>query len=539
MYNAKQYDAALDFVGAADANITNAWDQKRIQAYDLYENIYINSTVHLKLVLRGDDQAAILMPSGKKIVEATNRFLGRNFNYFVDAGGDEGTRQILDLWWADFFKREKIVTKYNSSKRWSLIRGDGAFIVSANPLKPGGTRISLEEVDPRFLFEIEAGSEVVGLHIVEAVQDFRDPTKLEKQVAKRRTFRKTYDDNGVFLGISSELTFWEIGKWDDRDVVNAAKMVQVPNPGVDEPPFLLPITISELPVYKWNIRPPQNSNWGHSILTGLETLLYAINQTISDEDATLVFQGLGMYVTTSGPPRDPATGEVTDWNIGPKQIIEISQDQRFERVTGVSDVSPFRDHATFIDEKGLSEASGTPEIAIGRVDVAVAESGISLQLQLMPLLAANAELELAMINTLDQMFFDITTMWLPAYEPEVFGNFEVMQQMSVVCLFDDPMPRNRDAEVQEVVLLDSSGLILKSMAVAKLRSLGWSYPTIDAFGDPLTDDDIAQMLLDQSAAAAAALDPYSQLGVPGAGDGSQDNLDPNTPDQQTVDLGTT
>lgn len=539
-YNAKQYNAALDFLGTADANVVSAWDQKRIQAYDLYENLYINSTVTLKIVLRGDDQTPILMPSGRKIVEATNRFLGKNLNYYVDVGGDEGTRQMLDLWWADFFKRERVVTKFNSSKRWSLIRGDGALIVSANPGKISGQRLSIEEVDPRYIFEIEGGNgSLVGYHVVEAVQDFRDPTKLEKKIAKRRTFRKVFDDFGQSVGVTSELTFWEIGKWDDRDPVNAEKMARVPNPDQDEEAFLLPSAINQLPIYKWSIRPPQNSSWGHSILSGLETLLYSINQALSDEDATIVFQGLGMYVTTSGPPRDPTTGDVAEWNIGPKQIIEINQDQRFERVTGVTDISPFTNHMTFIDEKGLSEASGTPEIAIGRVDVAVAESGISLQLQLMPLLTSNAELELAMISVLDQMFFDITTMWLPGYEPEMFGNFDIMQEMNVVCIFDDPMPRNRDAEVQEVVLLDSSGMILKSMAVAKLRSLGWNYPTVDAYGNPLTDDDIAQMLLDQSAAAAAALDPYAAATLGSPPDDGGADLGSDTPDEQTIDLGIT
>lgn len=335
------------------------------------------------------------------------------------------------------------------------------------------------------------------------------------------------------------MTFWEIGKWDDRDPVNAGKVERVPNPEADEELFFLPATITQLPVYKWRTRPPQNSGWGHSILTGLETLLYSINQSLSDEDATIVFQGLGMYVTTSGPPRDPATGDVTDWNIGPKQIIEINREETFERVTGITDISPFTNHMTFIDEKGLSESSGTPEVAIGRVDVAIAESGISLQLQLMPLLTANAELELEMINVIDQMFHDITTMWLPGYEVEVFGNFEVMQEITVVCLFDDPMPRNRDADIQEVVLLDSSGLILKTMAIAKLRSLGWEYPTVDAFGNPLTDDDIAQMLLDQTAAANAALDPYGAGAFGQVDDGSGADSQGNTPDQQTVDLGVT
>jgi hypothetical protein len=154
---------------------------------------------------------------------------------------------------------------------------------------------------------------------------------------------------------------------------------------------------------------------------------------------------------------------------------------------------------------------------------------------MMPLIAANAEKELEIINTMDQMFHDITTMWLPAYEPELFGDVMVMSQINVVCLFDDPMPKNRDAQVQEVIQLDTSNLILKSMAVAKLRDLGWEFPSVDAYGNPLTDDDIAGMLLNQSAAAAAAMDPFSM----GFGGGGEDpNAVSNTPDEQAIDLGT-
>jgi hypothetical protein len=185
----------------------------------------------------------------------------------------------------------------------------------------------------------------------------------------------------------------------------------------------------------------------------------------------------------------------------------------------------------------MAEASGTPEIAVGRVDVAIAESGISLQMQLMPLLAQNAEKELEMIMELDQMFHDITAMWLPAYEYESFGNAEVMSELNVVCVFDDPTPKNRDAKVQEVVLLDSSNLILKTMAIQELRDLGYKYPTVDPLtGVPLTDEDIAAMLLNQQAALAAAMDPYSQMGA----DGEQ--LPPeeqDTPDEKVIDLGVT
>ncbi|UOW93333.1 portal protein [Mycobacterium phage Labelle] len=541
MYNKKQYAAALDFIASKNDNVTNVDDQRRIAAYDLYESIYTNSTVDLKIVLRGDDQTPILMPSGQKIIEATHRFLGLNVGYFVDEGGDEGTRQLVDQWWEDFFKREAFPAKFTSNKRWGLIRGDAAFYVYASDTKGPGRRISVVELDPRQLFEIEVDGEVIGVHIVEDVQDFREPDKPEKRIARRRTFRKRYLPDGTPGGISSELTFWELGKWDDRDPVSEEKMERVTGPEAqlrEESEYMLPPTIMQLPVYKWRNKPPQNSTWGHSQLSGLETLLYAINQTLSDEDATIVFQGLGMYVTTSGPPRDPQTGEVTDWNIGPKQIIEIGNEQKFERVTGVTDMTPFTQHMDTID-KGMSEASGTPEIAIGRVDVSVAESGISLQMQLAPLLAQNSEKELEIITVLDQMFHDITTMWLPAYEPELFGNAEVMAEINVVCLFDDPMPKNRDAEIQEVVLLDSSNLILKSMAVAKLRKLGWQFPTVDAFGNPLTDDDIAAMLIQQQAALAAAMDPFSASLAGGNPEETSDQSEGNTPDDQTIDLGVT
>ena len=35
-----------------------------------------------------------------------------------------------------------------------------------------------------------------------------------------------------------------------------------------------------------------------------------------------------------------------------------------------------------------------------------------------------------------------------------------MQEMSVVCVFDDPMPEDRDSEIQEMILLRTSNLIL-------------------------------------------------------------------------------
>ena len=341
------------------------------------------------------------------------------------------------------------------------------------------------------------------------MQDFRDPGDTSKTICKRTSYKKVLDANGIPTGpISTDVTHWEIGKWDDRNPNN--ELEQVTSPVFDEEEMNLPETITQLPIYHWRNSAFQGTSWGTSQLAGLETLLYALNQTLSDEDATIVFQGLGMYVTSSAPPIDATTGEITNWNIGPKQVIEIGTDQTFERVTGVSSMQPFQDHMNYIAEKGMAESAGIPEVAIGRVDVSAAESGISLKLQLLPLLAQNAEKELELINVMDQFHHDITTMWLPGYETETFGNAEIMQEMSVVCVFDDPMPEDRDSEIQEMILLRTSNLILTSMAVEKLQSLGWKYPTTDPdTGEALDSNGIAKLLSAQAAADASAADPFA------------------------------
>ena len=534
-YAAKQFDAALDFLQAADSNVVDAHDKRRIQAQDLYENLYINSTFNLKLVLRGDDTYPIIMPSGQKMIEATNRFLGLNLDYVVEGVGDVGTQAALDTYFKSLYKREKVKAKFESSKRWGLIRGDGFLLIYADPNKPAGKRLSVCEIDPRQVFAIEdANTNLVGYYLAEVVQDFRDPDDTSKQICKRISYRKQFNDNDEPTGVvTTDVTHWEIGKWDVRNPEN--ELDQVPGSNFDEEEMALPSPISELPLYHWTNKCFQGSTWGTSQLAGLETLLYALNQTLTDEDATIVFQGLGMYVTTSAPPIDAATGEITNWNIGPKQVIEIGTDQKFERVTGVGNLQPFQDHMNFIGEKGLAESAGIPEVAIGRVDVSSAESGIALKLQLMPLLAQNAEKELEMINVMDQFHYDITTMWLPAYEKEIFGNADTMAEMSVVCLFDDPMPEDRDSEIQEMILLRTSNLILTSMAVEKLQGLGWKYPNVDPdTGEPLDSNGIAKLLSAQAASDASAADPFAAGAAAGSDLSAFDSTTGTTPPAPNV-----
>ena len=527
-YNEKQYDPAKQYFSGGSNNVTLQNDSERLQAYDFYENLYRNAASELEIELRGEDQNPVLIPNGRKIVEATNRFLGVNMDYYVEPTISVSLVDGIDAYFKEMFVREKLIGKFNSNKRWGLVRGDAYFYVYADPAKPFGRRISITELDPRRVFEIEDHptdpSELTGVHIVDLVQDPRD-TKPEKKVARRRTFRKLYNEMNVAVAISSELTFWEIGKWDDRTPAVREKMEQVPYPELEEPAFMLPPTINKLPVYKWSNDPAPNSSWGTSQLSGMETPLYAINQSLSDEDATLVFQGLGMFVTDAAPPQD-AAGNTGPWNVGPQQVIEISNGQRFDRVSGVSSTAPFAEHMNYINDN-MCEAGGVPQTAIGRVDVNSVQSGIALKMELMPIIAANNEKEYQIVNMMDAMFGQIASQWLPAYETEFFGASEaIVQEMQfaiVTVVFDDPMPKDRDAQIQEVIQLDTANLILKSMAVSKLRELGWKYPEADASGAELSDWDIAGMLYQQMSLTMQAMDPYSGMGAGGDDTGGQDD----------------
>ena len=210
-YNLKQYSAALDFINTGDSNVANDLDKRRIGAYDLYENLYINSTQTLKLVLRGDDSYPILMPSGKKIVDATNRFLGVGFDFLVEGAGDAGTQELLNQWWAGFFKRESLRAKFASSKKWGLVRGDAAFYVYGNNNKVAGQRLSIAELDPRQLFEIEdASGGVIGVQNLGKGSEYRSPVTTAKKIVRRRTVRMT--EHGRTTGLKR----FAIGKKEER-----------------------------------------------------------------------------------------------------------------------------------------------------------------------------------------------------------------------------------------------------------------------------------------------------------------------------------
>jgi len=464
----KPYVTLKPFMGPLESWLP-AEDAERIQAYQLYEGIYRNVPDAFKLVQRGSDSNPIYIPSAKTLVEAKNRFLAKRWTYALDPKlGSDPERAALDAMLTRLFRREQVWSKFATQKRFGLIRGDAVWQITADENKPEGRRLNIYEVDPAAYFPIEDPwnpEKILGCHIVEPVEV--EPGS-GKTVIKRQTYRKT--DAGR---ISYELSWWENGAWDDRPFSGQTlkRAQQIPEGEHNRPvEFELPEEITAIPVYHVKNSRTPGASFGTSELEGFERIIGAVNQAISDEELTLALEGLGLYWTNSGPPVDE-DGNETNYRLGPGWVVEIDPESTFGRANGVTSVAPMLEHIRYL-EGTMREASGVPDIAVGKVDTAVAESGIALAFHMAPILSGNEEKEQELLSVMDHMLYDLAG-WFAAYEEL---SLTPAQAVSIV---DDPLPINRKAVIEEVVMLLSTDPPLISVEYARTllsEKLGFDFP---------------------------------------------------------------
>lgn len=461
-------------------------DGLRIESYSLYEQMYWSVPETFQLTKLGTDEDPIYIPKPKVVVEAILRYLCVNWGFEVDPEvGTEAERKEAVQVFKKLFKRETMYAKFASQLRYCLIRGDAVWHFTADPNKPAGSRISIHELDPATYFPIhdeDDPEKLIGVHIVD---QFEEPDFSVR--IRRQTYRRVMDEFGAFTGeITSQCDLFEIAGWDDRNLdPNEIRHVRTITPV-----FTLPKEITHLPVYHWRNNPDPTNEFGSSQFRGVERLFAAINQTISDEDLAVALSGLGVYATDSNAPVDESGNEV-NWLIGPGRVVELTPGTKFSRVTGVSSVTPSQDHVKYLEAK-VQEASGVPDIAVGLVDSAIAESGVALALKMAPLIASNAEKELEIIGKTDQMLYDLQTMWLPAYEGVNLDGVIVESRV------DNPLPRNKAAEIQEVLSLATSSPPLLTIQEARAR--------LSELGYELTGT--VEEIMAQMNAAASAADPF-------------------------------
>lgn len=481
MVDIKPYATVRPFLGTLPSWLREE-DAVRLSAYSTYEGIYKNLPDAFKLVRRGEDDNPIFLPSARTIVETINRYLCKDWTYTIQPipGGTANDAQVaeMELLLGSLWKREQIAAKFATQKRWCLVRGDAVWHVRADSSKDAGTRISIDEVDPASYFPIydEWNPEkVVGCHLVDPVVNDAGKTVIKRQTYRKQDQRITY-----------ELSWWETGAWDDRD--DTITLKSVPSSDIPEGEWNKPVSeqaldarIQALPVYHVKNQRETNSTFGSSELAGFETLIAAINQSITDEELTLALQGLGLYWTNSGPPVDENNKE-TNWKLGPGYVVEVDAESTFGRTQGVSSVEPTQTHISKL-ESSMREAAGTPDIAVGSVDVQTAESGIALQFKMAPILAAVGEKQLEILSVMDHLLFDLTTMWFPAFEGFSAESLRVSSQIA------DPMPVNRDAVLQEILALLSTSPPLISADYARQllsQKLGYVFP------DTMANDIVAE-----------------------------------------------
>lgn len=477
-YVPRQYDCAMAFRGKLNLpNIVDEMDAQRLSAYDLYDDFYYNRPETFRVTLRGDSDVEIYLPSTKKIINATARFLAVDFDFTLKGGSTDAVESLL----RNIFTREEISRRQIRGKKSMLSRGDMVWYITANDRKPQGKRLNINTIHPGSVFPIEDPEDethVIGWHIVDLVHDPRDKTgDKEKQVARRQTYRR--DSNGQ---ITYEAGTFEVGAWDDRNL----QRDEIKPVTVIQKLMTLHSDITAFPVYLIPNHEPDGSSWGVSQVAGIEYIINALNQSITYEDLTLVLQGLGLYATTAAPPIDRATGQPGKYRLHPGNVVELDPGDEFSRVSGVSTVSPFQNHLDLLDRWAM-DGSGLPDMATGSVDVSVAQSGIALALKMGPIIAENSDRELAIGGKWEQMGYDLIHGWFPAYEginsPETYFK----------TIFGDAMPVNRDTAISEIIYLYTANLITTEEARHKLEAFGYEW-----------DSGIVEKLLEESAKKALA-----------------------------------
>lgn len=462
-------------------NWMNQYDAMRINAYQIYEQIYWNVPDTFKVVLRGTDSAPIYIPTAKTIVDTTSRFVAASPSFMVDPDlGSPVEQEECRRMFRSLFRRERFWSKFQSNKLYGIMRGDWCWHILANPAKPLGTRIKIETLDPAAYFPVphpDDPDRIIAVHIVEQVTDADDNLFI-----KRQTYTKGADpvnNDGSDLVIWNSISLFDVEAWEAMDD-QPVKVIKPPTP--------LPPQIKAIPVYHIrNVETPGDP-YGSSELRGFERIMTAVNQAVSDEELTLALEGLGMYSTNGGPPRDEQ-GRVTDWILGPGRVIEHPAGSDFKRVNGVNSVDPVQNHLAFLINS-LKEAAAIPDAAVGKVDVQVAESGIALAMQLAPILAKREVREDPITDVHANMFHDLK-MWFQAYE-----------QFETPCVtypvFGSPLPENRKEKIEEIFKIVESGLADADWGRQQLEEYGYTF-----------DTNMGAKVLNEQQARAAATDPFS------------------------------
>lgn len=483
-----QYSTALPLSGGLPGWVSDNMDKERLAAYDVYDDMYHNNPDTYTLMLRGIDDQPILVPTAKTVIKTQSRYVGRGFGFAVPKTvGAPDVQTAAIKAYGDLFKREEILSKFSIGRKELLRRGDLFWYLQADSDKAPGSRISVTTLDPRTVFWLlddNDNTKKLGVMVVEHMV-VGDKVSIKRQ-RWLKPIHPEHPNFGAALSaaqppIAYDSIILEAEGWDS----DTPKVVQNVSPII-----LLAPEITQLPIYHMRNDAETANVYGSSELRGLERVIAAINQGATDQDISLAMAGLGMYTSDSGGPVGDDGVTDSDWIIGPGRVIE---DGTFKRVDGVKTVSPSMDHLKYLSSS-VDSVAGITDVTRGEVQAQVAESGVALAIRMSPTIDMAEEKDLHIRDVFDHILYDLKS-WFKAFEGLDFSTVDV------VTAFGDKMPRNRDAEMKELLELLTAGVVSKQYVQEQLQ---------ERFGYKLPDDIMAQVGQDLAAANAAA-DPYGAV----------------------------
>lgn len=446
-------------------------EQQRLGAYQVYEQMYWNAPETFKLVQRGAEQNPIYIPNPMTVVDATAHYLLKGLGIsVVDPAEQVDAASALTA----FLRRERVPSKIQISKHSGVTRGDWVLHLTADPEMPEGRRLSLVSVDPGAYFPDYEDDDLDQLKAVNLVEQFTIPGE-DKTFVKKLRYEYHYEAGRRYV-IRSE-AIYDLDDWAEPGVTPVKTIMPA------EP---LPGEIDTIPVYHFHNKSWQGDPFGSSELRAHERLFSAVNQGISDQELALALQGLGVYATDAPRPTDEE-GNEQEWSIAPARVVEHGEGHTFKRVEGITSVTPSLDHVRYLEEK-LFEATGTSQIALGNVDVRVAESGIALAIKFLPTLAKIQERDTAGVDRLRQLFYDWSR-WHREYENQDFTDVPIEVELG------EKLPLDRASKVKELNEMLEHQVISRQFYRDEMTKLGYTFP-----------EDIEQQILEEAERLTDAMD---------------------------------
>lgn len=502
------YSTAMPFIISALPKWTDEYNAQRIASYNLYDDLYDNDPTQYRMMLRSSDEKPIYIPTAKRLINTLARYVGRGWGFMIDPdAGTPAEQEAATTAFGDLFKRERILSQFNSGKKEWMRRGDWIWYITADPAKSEGRRISVKTIDPRLYFPIEDPVDpdrVSGAMLVEevVVSEGVFGMQVQRWLKPNNPSHPEHNPDPLAevdpeMPIAYDKTIYEIEGWNDPE---EQKVLNTP-----VPMYLLE-GITSLPLYHIKNNETASNPFGRSDLAGLESIISGVNQAISDEDLALAMVGIGMFWTDSGAPVN-AAGEAEAWILGPNRVVEVAAGTKFNKLDGITSVQPSQDHVKYLEQQAYGTV-GVNEVALGSTDGSTQISGVALAIKMQPIFDAADEKDLVLNDNFNQMFYDLKQ-WFDVYEGVNLGEAAILSVVSQ----DERLPFDREARWKELVEGYTNGIFSLEFVIAEL---------INKFGYEIPSNMIGQVqaALDKKAAQA---DPYGErvAGELEAGDGAE------------------